>query len=175
MKLKLSGTAAILAAGLMGLTGCGSGGGTGTTTQPAAPVPVPTASSAPASSPAAEPQGSVELKVADSNLGRIVVDAKGMTVYYFTKDVKDSGKSNCTGECIAAWPPVLARSDSPKVEGVTGTVGTIPTPEGKKQITINGMPIYYWVNDKAPGDTTGQDVNKVWYVVAPNGDMIKNK
>jgi predicted lipoprotein with Yx(FWY)xxD motif len=174
MKLKLSGTAAILAAGLMGLTGCGSGG-TGTTTQPAAPAPVPTASSAPASSPAAEPQGSVELKVADSKLGRIVVDAKGMTVYYFTKDVKDSGKSNCTGECIAAWPPVLAQSDSPKVEGVTGTVGTIPTPEGKKQITINGMPIYYWVNDKAPGDTTGQDVNKVWYVVAPNGDMIKNK
>ncbi|MFD1213668.1 hypothetical protein ACFQ36_16640 [Arthrobacter sp. GCM10027362] len=172
MKLKLSGAAAILAAGLMGLTGCGGNTGTVPATQSVAPAPASPSVASP-SSMAPVPQGSAELKVADSKLGQIVVDAKGMTVYYFTKDVKDSGKSNCTGECIAAWPPVLTESDKPKVEGVTGTIGTITTPEGKKQITINGMPIYYWVKDKAPGDTTGQGVNDVWYVVAPNGDMIK--
>src|SRR4051794_15238214 len=174
MKLNLSGAAVILAAGLLGLTGCASGGNTGSApaTQSVAPAPA-TPSMASPSSMASEPQGGAELKTTDSKLGKIVVDAKGMTVYYFTKDVKDSGKSNCTGECIAAWPPVLTQSDKPKVEGVTGTVGTIPTPEGKKQITINGLPIYYWVNDKNPGDTTGQDVNDVWYVVAPNGEMIK--
>ena len=166
MKLNLSGAAVILAAGLIGLTGCASGGTSGSApaTQSVAPAPA---------TPSSVPQGSVDLKVADSKLGKIVVDAKGMTVYHFTKDVKDSGKSNCTGECIAAWPPVLTESDNPKVEGVTGTVGTIPTPEGKKQITINGMPIYLWVKDTAPGDTTGQDMNEVWYVVAPDGQMIK--
>lgn len=166
MKLNLSGAAVILAAGLIGLTGCASGGNSGSApaTQSVAPAPA---------TPSSVPQGSVDLKVADSKLGKIVVDAKGMTVYHFTKDVKDSGKSNCTGECIAAWPPVLTESDNPKVEGVTGTVGTIPTPEGKKQITINGMPIYLWVKDTAPGDTTGQDMNEVWYVVAPDGQMIK--
>ncbi|MCG2623572.1 hypothetical protein LVY72_16870 [Arthrobacter sp. I2-34] len=171
MKLNLSGAAVILAAGLIGLTGCASGGNSGSApaTQSVAPAPA-TPSMA---SPSSVPQGSAELKVADSKLGKIVVDAKGMTVYYFTKDVKDSGKSNCTGECIAAWPPVLTESDNPKVEGVTGAVGTIPTPEGKKQITINGMPIYLWVKDTAPGDTTGQDVNEVFYVVAPDGQMIK--
>ena len=81
-------------------------------------------------------------------------------------------KSNCTGDCLVKWPPVIATCDAPKVEGVTGKVGTITTPDGKKQVTVNGMPVYLWQKDKAPGDITGQGVGNVWYLVAPSGEMI---
>jgi predicted lipoprotein with Yx(FWY)xxD motif len=153
------------------LSGCAGGGG-GTTTAPssAAATSAP-ASSAPASSMSA-PAAASELKVAESKVGQIVVDGKGMSVYYYTKDTKDSGTSACTGGCLTAWPPVTTTSATPSVEGVMGTLGTITTPDGKKQVTINGMPIYYYAKDKAAGDITGQGVNSVWYLVAPSGEMI---
>ncbi|WP_104137698.1 hypothetical protein [Arthrobacter sp. ZGTC131] len=150
------------------LTACG--GGTGTAPTTAAPE---TTTASPATTAPATEGATVDLKTAESSAGNIVVDGKGMSVYYFTKDVKDSGKSNCTGECLVAWPPVITTSDTPKVEGVTGTVGTITTPDGKKQVTVNGMPVYLWEKDKAPGDVTGQGVGNVWYLVAPDGTMIK--
>jgi predicted lipoprotein with Yx(FWY)xxD motif len=105
-------------------------------------------------------------------LGNIVVDAKGMSLYYFTKDVKDSGTSACTGGCLTAWPPLTTTSATPKVEGVTGKVGTITTPEGAKQVTLNGMPLYYFAKDTKAGDVLGQGVNSVWYVADPAGEMI---
>jgi predicted lipoprotein with Yx(FWY)xxD motif len=152
------------------LSGCAGGGGSTTTTSPSAPA----ATSAPASpAPATSaPASAAELRVAESKLGPIVVDGKGMSVYYFTKDTKDSGTSACTGGCLTAWPPVFTTSATPSAEGVTGTLGTITTPDGKKRVTINGMPIYYFEKDKAAGDILGQDVNKVWYLVAPSGEMI---
>lgn len=155
------------------LSGCAGTGGTATSpTTTAAPTSAAAPStSGPASTPA--PAGATaDLKVADSTAGKIVVDGKGMSVYYYTKDVKDSGKSTCTGGCLDAWPPVLATADPPKVDGVTGTVGTIATANGKKQLTINGMPVYYYAKDLAAGDITGQGVGGVWYLVAPSGDMI---
>lgn len=155
------------------LTACG--GGTGTSPSPAAPTT--TAAESPTATetgtPTATETATVDLKTASSSKGEIVVDGKGMSVYYFTKDVKDSGKSNCTGDCLVAWPPVLTTNETPKVEGVTGKVGTIDTPDGKKQVTIEGMPVYLWEKDKAPGDVTGQGVGNVWYLVAPDGAMIK--
>lgn len=151
------------------LTACG--GGTGTTPAPATTAPATTAAESPAAT--GTETATVDLKTATSDKGEIVVDGKGMSVYYFTKDVKDSGKSNCTGDCLVAWPPVLTTNDTPAVEGVTGKVGTIDTPDGKKQVTIEGMPVYLWEKDKAPGDTTGQGVGNVWYLVAPDGKMIK--
>ncbi|MDQ0848652.1 putative lipoprotein with Yx(FWY)xxD motif [Arthrobacter sp. B3I9] len=153
------------------LSGCAGGGG-GTTTAPssAAATSAPT-SSAPASSMSA-PAAASELKVAESKVGQIVVDGKGMSVYYYTKDTKDSGTSACTGGCLTAWPPVTTTSATPSVQGVMGALGTITTPDGKKQVTINGMPIYYYAKDKAAGDITGQGVNSVWYLVAPSGEMI---
>jgi predicted lipoprotein with Yx(FWY)xxD motif len=155
------------------LTACG--GGTGTTPTTAAPATTaaesPTATVTETST--ATETAAVDLMTASSDKGEIVVDGKGMSVYYFTKDVKDSGKSNCTGDCLVAWPPVLTTNDTPAVEGVTGKVGTIDTPDGKKQVTIEGMPVYLWEKDKAPGDITGQGVGNVWYLVAPDGKMIK--
>ncbi|BCW68570.1 hypothetical protein NicSoilB4_33330 [Arthrobacter sp. NicSoilB4] len=156
------------------LSGCaGGGGGSNPYATTAAP---PTSATAPSTSgpvsTSAPAAAAADLLVADSSAGKIVVGGKGMSVYYYTKDVKDSGKSACTGGCLEAWPPVLATSDTPTVDGVTGTVGTIATPDGKKQLTINGMPVYYYAKDLAAGDITGQGVGGVWYLVAPSGDMI---
>ncbi|MFF2316147.1 hypothetical protein ACFVTE_07735 [Arthrobacter sp. NPDC058097] len=173
MKKQLSVGLAVMAFAAS-LTACGGGSGTTTTTTAAAPASESPATSASASATAsASEMASVDLKTASSSKGDIVVDGKGMSVYYFTKDVKDSGKSNCLGECLVKWPPVIAVTDTPKVEGVTGKVGTIDTPDGKKQVTVNGMPVYLWEKDKAPGDITGQGVGNVWYLVAPDGTMIK--
>lgn len=151
------------------LSGCA-----GTTTSPttAAPTSAAGSSTSGPASTSAPAAAAADLKVADSKAGQIVVDGKGMSVYYYTKDVKDSGKSACTGGCLDAWPPVLATADTPTVDGVTGTVGTIATPDGKKQLTVNGMPVYYYAKDVAAGDITGQGVGGVWYLVAPSGDMI---
>jgi predicted lipoprotein with Yx(FWY)xxD motif len=113
------------------------------------------------------------MKTASSSAGQIVVDSKGMSLYFFTKDVKDSGTSACTGACLQAWPVFTTTSDAPGVDGVTGAVGTIATPDGKKQVTLNGMPLYYYAKDKAAGDVTGQGVGGVWYLVSPSGEMIK--
>jgi predicted lipoprotein with Yx(FWY)xxD motif len=153
------------------LTACG--GGTGTTPTTAAPTTTAAESPTETATSTATETAAVDLMTASSAKGDIVVDGKGMSVYYFTKDVKDSGKSNCTGDCLVAWPPVLTTNDTPAVEGVTGKVGTIDTPDGKKQVTIEGMPVYLWEKDKAPGDITGQGVGNVWYLVAPDGKMIK--
>ena len=132
--------------------------------------------SSPAESSAAADDMSeaADLSTAETSLGTIVVDGKGMTAYYFTKDTKDSGVSACSGDCATAWPAIESTSDTPTVDGVTGTVGTIPAADGGKQITINGMPIYTFAKDMAPGDVNGQDANGVWYVIAPDGTMIEN-
>ncbi|WP_211879847.1 COG4315 family predicted lipoprotein [Pseudarthrobacter albicanus] len=162
------------------LSGCGGGSAT-TSTTAAAPATTSAASSAPAassssaaaSSAPASMSAGAELKVAPSKAGQIVVDAKGMSVYYFAKDTKDAGTSACTGACVNNWPPVTTTSAAPAVDGVTGTVGTIATPDGKKQLTINGMPVYYFAKDTAAGDILGQGVGGVWSLVAPSGEMIK--
>lgn len=186
MKITQTAATALLAAAMLGLAGCGGGSGTDTPAGPEAPPAggAPTTGAPGMTTPAPPETGGGEtggaqasgaastLATADSDLGEIVVDGEGMTVYYFTKDVPDSGESACTGDCLAAWPPVLAE-DEPELDGVTAEVGLIDTPDGQQQVTLNGMPIYYWAQDKAPGDTTGQGVNDVWYVVAPDGEMIK--
>jgi predicted lipoprotein with Yx(FWY)xxD motif len=119
-----------------------------------------------------EPAGDVVLSTADSELGEIVVDGEGMTVYYFSNDDPGSGESTCTGECLAAWPPVHAGSEDPQVEGVDAEVGTITGTDGELQVTLDGRPVYLYAGDSAPGDVTGQGLNDVWWVVAPDGSEI---
>ncbi len=124
-------------------------------------------------SPQGEPVGMEPLIMVanDPKLGDILVDGKGMTLYMFTKD--EPNKSNCAGDCLTAWPPLLA-VDNPSVgEGLDASLlGTADLPDGSKIVTFNKMPLYYWQADTKPGDTTGQDVNKVWYVVSPEGEPI---
>jgi predicted lipoprotein with Yx(FWY)xxD motif len=158
----------VLAVGALVLTGCGGddsadddGGSASATSESAA------------TSSAAEDAEDAVLTTAESTLGTIVVDAEGMTVYMFDKDTQGSGESSCTGGCLEAWPPVIAESDSPAVEGVTGDVATITRDDGTVQVTLDGWPLYYWQDDKAAGDVTGQGVQDVWWVLAPDGSKIQ--
>jgi predicted lipoprotein with Yx(FWY)xxD motif len=169
MNKQLRVSLAVLAA-TVALTGCvGNPGATSPTT--GAP---PTSVTAPAPGVSTTPASGVELKTAATTAGQVVVDKDGKSVYFFTKDVKDSGTSACKDACAAAWPAVTTTAKAPGVEGVSGTIGTITTAGGSKQITINGMPVYYYAKDKQAGDILGQGVNNVWYLISPAGEMVKS-
>lgn len=105
----------------------------------------------------------------------ILVDSKEMTLYLWKKDT-GTGKVDCVAGCAAVWPPFILPSGvtTPVAgPGVTGTLGTLANPEGKgQQVTYNGWPLYYYVKDKNPGDTTGQGVGGTWFVLTP--DQAKN-
>ncbi|MEU2183480.1 SCO0930 family lipoprotein [Streptomyces thermolilacinus] len=107
----------------------------------------------------------------DPELGEIVVDAQGRTVYRFTKDSAWPMKTACTGDCLEKWPLVapVAKNDT---EGIT-TKGyvTFERPDGKKQQTIDCWPLYTFAGDKKPGDTNGQGVGGTWYAVSPDGKL----
>ena len=112
------------------------------------------------------------VNVGDSSLGQILVDANGMTLYIFDND--EPGKSNCDAACLRRWPPLLADAGTQPVggSGVSATLGTIQRDDGTTQVTANNMPLYYWFEDKQPGDTLGQAVGDVWWVLAPDGTAI---
>ena len=100
--------------------------------------------------------------------GTVLVAANGMTLYNFTKDTKDSGTSACTGGCLQTWPALTVKAGESPVagDGVTGKLGTITrTDDGSSQVTYNGLPLYFFKNDKAPGDLNG--VYENWVTVAP--------
>ena len=109
--------------------------------------------------------------VNDPKLGQILVDDKGMTLYMYTKDEPD--KSNCSGGCLEAWPPLLTQGNPTLGPGVDAKlVGSTTLADGTKIVTYNHMPLYYWYKDVKPGDTTGQGNKSVWYVVNPAGDAV---
>jgi predicted lipoprotein with Yx(FWY)xxD motif len=100
----------------------------------------------------------VDGKVIGSLGTLMVATSNQMTLYTFTKDVKDSGISTCTGGCLTAWPALtVAAGDTPTGgAGVTGTLGTITrTDNGALQVTYNGLPLYFFHNDVKVGDTLG--------------------
>lgn len=103
-----------------------------------------------------------------SSLGSILVDSKGMTLYLFIKDTPNT--SNCYGNCATLWPPLLTTGTPTAGSGVDATLlGTTTRTDGTTQVTYNGWPLYYYASDKAAGDTTGENVNSVWFVVTPAG------
>jgi predicted lipoprotein with Yx(FWY)xxD motif len=137
----------------------------------AAASPSAAASSA-AGSPSAAASGSgsgvtVEAKPVGAAGTILVAGSNGMTVYTFTKDVKDSGKSACSGDCLAKWPALtVAAGATPSAgTGVTGKLATITRDDGTLQVTYNGLPLYFFINDKAPGDANGIYPN--WEAVKP--------
>ena len=101
----------------------------------------------------------------DASLGPILTDAQGMTLYLYTKDDVDT--SNCYDQCAAAWPPLLTDADPSGPDAVAAGLGVSARSDGGQQVTYNGMPLYYWSKDSKPGDTTGQNVGGVWFIVNP--------
>ncbi|RSC29538.1 hypothetical protein EGT09_25145 [Pseudomonas putida] len=100
-------------------------------------------------------------KVGDSALGKVLVDSKGLTLYTFTKD--SAGKSACNGQCAQNWPPLAAGLYAKAADGYS----VITRDDGSKQWAYKDQPLYGWVKDQKPGDTTGEGVGQVWHVAKP--------
>ncbi len=97
----------------------------------------------------------------DTAMGKVLADSKGMTLYTFDKDV--AGKSNCNGQCAVNWPPLMASVDAKAM----GPWSVVTRDDGSRQWAYKGLPVYGWVKDGKPGDTTGEGVNGVWRVAKP--------
>ena len=105
-------------------------------------------------------------------LGEFLVDAEGMTLYLFTND--SEGTSNCYDGCAASWPPLLTGGEPEAGDGVDATLlGTTERTDGTTQVTYNGLPLYFFASDQSTGDTSGQGVGGVWYVVSPEGEAVE--
>ena len=114
------------------------------------------------------------VKIAGSSLGRILVDSKGITLYDF---VKDKGTTSvCYSACAALWPPLLTTGKPVAGPGVRASLlGTTRRKDGKLEVTYGGHPLYYFVTDRKPGQTTGQGVNQFggpWWVLSAAGKEI---
>jgi predicted lipoprotein with Yx(FWY)xxD motif len=135
-------------------------------------VVMPAAMGTPAASPAASPVASPAAGTAavqtkhDAKLGTILADSKGLTLYRYTKDTTP-GQSACSGACAKAWPPLTTAGAPTLAAGVPGTLGTITRTDGTKQVTYNGVPLYRYAKDEDAGDTYGQGLGGVWFVVMP--------
>ena len=92
-------------------------------------------------------------------VGKVLVNAKGITLYYFSKDVKGSGVSKCTGACAQAWPPLITKGKPTAKNGVKSSMlGTMKRSNGTTQVTYAGRPLYTFIEDKKPGEDTGTGI-----------------
>jgi predicted lipoprotein with Yx(FWY)xxD motif len=100
--------------------------------------------------------------IGNTDKGKVLTDAKGMTLYTFDKD--SGGKSACNGKCAANWPPLMVKAGEKGGEGYS----EIKRSDGKMQWAYKGKPLYTWVKDKKPGDTTGDGfLNGAWHAAKP--------
>lgn len=118
------------------------------------------------------PAGAAPLTTASTDLGDVLVDADGMTVYVFTADT--GGVSTCTDACAETWPAVTA--DSAELpDGLDAAIFSVSeAPDGSFQLAAGNQPLYTFSGDAAPGDTNGQGVGGVWFVVGADGQMIQD-
>lgn len=150
---------ALVFAASLGLAACGDGSAGATSTS---------GSSTQAASAVKDPS---TVKIADSSLGKILVDGKGRTLYLFTADGKNMNSMKCDAQCLKLWPPMEGK---PKA-GAGADAKLINTTDlaGKTQATYAGHPLYYYAPDKAAGDVKGQGIDKVWYVLDAQGNAVK--
>ena len=111
--------------------------------------------------------GGVELTVSETSAGSALAGEDGMTLYIFDNDT--GGESSCYDSCATNWPPLLVDEGAEPAagEGVTGDIGVSARTDGTVQVTYNDMPLYYFANDAAPGDATGDGVGDVWHIAIP--------
>ncbi|HET7429189.1 MAG TPA: hypothetical protein VFJ66_07040 [Gaiellales bacterium] len=153
---------ALLAAGCGGGS-AGGGGLYGSQTQPST------------ASAAATPAGAAKVGVGATKLGRVVVNSAGHTLYLFEKD--SNGQSACDGACASYWPPLISTGSPVALNGVDqALVGTTKRADGSEQVTYAGHPLYLYVLDRKPGDTTGEgsmDFGAGWDALTPAGAKIE--
>jgi predicted lipoprotein with Yx(FWY)xxD motif len=159
---------------------CSSGGGATTAPSVAAPTTAPSseapASVEPSESAAGSPAaGGVSIALADSSLGKIIVDGEGKTLYMFTPD--EAGTPTCYDDCATAWPALTADDAAAVTAGAgldASKVSVVDRTDGGKQVKYGDWPLYYFANDAAAGDVNGQGVADKWYVVGADGEPIKS-
>ena len=128
-------------------------------------------------SPSESATGEKVAVATDAKLGQILVDDKGLTLYLFVADTGTA--STCYSSCATIWPPVLTTGAPQAGTGVNASLlGTTTRTDGKVEVTYAGHPLYYFLQDKAPGDTKGQGINGfggLWWVLGPSGAAITTK
>jgi predicted lipoprotein with Yx(FWY)xxD motif len=121
-------------------------------------------------------QSSATLTARSSRFGRILFDGRGRALYAFTRD-RRGGRSRCYGACAKAWPVYFAKGRALAGKGVRQSlVGTTQRRDGRRQVTYNGRPLYYYVGDKSSGQILCQNVEEfggTWLVVRPNGRLVR--
>jgi predicted lipoprotein with Yx(FWY)xxD motif len=114
------------------------------------------------------------LVVSNTDLGDILTDGSGRTLYLFRKD--SGRRSECDGACADQWPPLTVDGRPSAGRGVEQSlVGTTRRSDGSTQVTYNGHPVYRFEGDQSRGDTAGQGLNAfgaAWYVLSPAGDQV---
>jgi len=111
-------------------------------------------------------------------LGVILVNSKGRTLYMFVPDHQK--KVTCTSNaCVALWPPLkIKKGHSPTAGGAAKKklLGVDKSPAGYRVVTYNRWPLYTYITDTKPGQTTGQGIPSAggkWYVLSPSGKVIR--
>lgn len=105
----------------------------------------------------------------NETFGEILTDSEGLTLYLFTTD--EQGTSACYDGCAETWPPLTVEGTPNPGSDVMAALDTIERRDGSMQVTVADHPLYYYIDDENPGDTNGQGVGDVWFVVGPNGEM----
>jgi len=117
--------------------------------------------------------GAATVELTDSDLGKILTTSDGVTLYTFAPD--NGGPSTCNGGCATTWPPLVADGTPTVGDGLDDSLfATATRDDGSEQVTVKGWPLYTYSADAAPGDTNGQGVGGVWYVVGADGKTIDN-
>jgi predicted lipoprotein with Yx(FWY)xxD motif len=164
VKKALTAIAALALIGVLAMTGCGSSSSSFGSTNESSEE----STSKPAS---ATSEGTAITVGTASGVGKVLVDPKGMTLYYFQKD--QGGKSACYGACEQGWPPLITEGEPQAGEGAMASkLGTTERKDGTTQVTYAGWPLYTFVEDKKPGEDNGTDSKAFgasWYPLHPNG------
>ena len=116
------------------------------------------------------------LQVKSSRFGNVLFDGRGFVLYGFTRDPR-GGRSQCYGDCAAAWPPYIVRGKLSAGKGLKRSLlGTTRRRDGRLQATFDGRPLYYYRGDTHPGDIFCQDVTEfggTWLIVRPTGKLVR--
>ena len=187
MRIRSSIAVFVMGAVLAACAGAPTGTPTGTPSVPTAgPTEAPSPTEAEASPTEAAPttdtsptaaatgaSGDATVQLAESDLGQILVDAEGMTLYGFVPD-EETGEPTCYDDCAAAWPPLTVDDGFTVGEGLSEEdFTTAERTDGGLQLKLGTYPLYYFADDAAPGDTSGQGLNDVWFVIGADGELIR--
>ncbi|MDJ0382755.1 SCO0930 family lipoprotein [Streptomyces sp. G-G2] len=147
--------------------GSGSGSAYGADA-PAASAAPPAAGSGSASGAAAGPAGQLAVR-AVAAVGDVVTDGAGATLYRFDKDTAQPPKSACVDTCATTWPVVPADDATASAGIAPNLLGAVVRPDGTRQLTLAGWPVYRYAKDSQPGEAKGEGVGGTWHALAPDG------